>query len=427
MRQLSQAFATNGALLRGPLMVARIFKKQLTASRPDTVTRSDPVGSTHGMSTAELRRHLTITVISGHPDRKALAQYLKPSIRDWQAQDWEGLGHRLARLDRTHATLPSGERVATALGQALFRHIVGATTCQTIDRGQAVPASDLSEDLFSPLVRAMGHASTEPAIFFLAAQFNLELGWARRGDDYSEFASDEMLFSAQARFDVARNILDQIASRAPHSAYYAELDYRVRAAEGTTEEDLTRAATRWSRTDPNALTPYSVHGQHLLPRWYGTESSLSAYASRIWSKTHETLGASGYAACFLSAIAVDPEAILKIDMAAFQQGLIDMMQDSDDPDVTCNAVLRTLWEIGTDGFATDGRDSAALRRARAALRRQFTYLAHHALGPVMPEVWGPGWTEARILHAIAEAFEPEITAGRYIAIGLDGAVITDRL
>ena len=90
-------------------------------------------------------------------------------------------GQRIARLDSRHATLPSGERVATALGQALFRHIIGPKVCQMIDRGQSVTTSELPEQLFAPLARALARTETQPSIHFLAAQINLETGWARRG------------------------------------------------------------------------------------------------------------------------------------------------------------------------------------------------------------------------------------------------------
>lgn len=422
MRQLAQTPAPNGSPRQGPLRLvlslpAALAQRFRRAGDPDTHS------AVHAMTTEELGRRLTLTVISGHPDRVDLAHHLKPAIRDWQAQDWDNLGQRIARLDSRHATLPSGERVATALGQALFRHIIGPKICQMIDRGQSVTTSELPEQLFAPLARALARTETQPSIHFLAAQINLETGWARRGDDFTEFALEDAIFAAQARFRVARNILDQIASRAPHSAYFSELDYRVRAAEGTTEDELTRAALRWTRTDPTALTPFSVHGMHLLPRWYGAEGSLGQFANRVWSKTRETLGAAGYAATYLSAMEVHPPAGLSCDIDTLREGLIDMMQQSADPDLTCNTVLRTLWEVGTEGYGTDGRDTTALRRARRDLRQLFGYLARNTLGPVMPDVWGRGWTETRILRALAEAFEDDITRGRHIAIGLDGAVV----
>jgi hypothetical protein len=410
------------ALLRHALALPRSVARAL---RPTDNTGHTPEPAT--LSTEILRDRLSLTIIAGHPDRAALAEYVKPSILEWQAHDWEGLGQRLTRLDRRHSTLPSGDRTVPALGQALFRHIVGATVRQMIDRGQTVTTTDLPEDLFAPLTRALGRDDTAPAVHFLAAQFNLETGWARRGDDYGEFAGDDALFAARARFGVARNILDRIAAKAPHSAYFAEMDYRVRAAEGCTEDDLTRAAIRWSRTDPTSLTPFAVHGVHLLPRWYGDSQSLATYADRVWAKTHETLGAAGYSTSFLSAIEQDPTALQFLDPRAFREGLIDMMQQSDDPDVTCNAILRVLWEVSSDGYGTDGRDPTALRRARHDLRDTFAYLVRHTLGPVMPDVWGRNWSEPRILHALAEAFADEIGSGKSITIGMDGVRISDEI
>ena len=108
-----------------------------------------------------------------------------------------------------------------------------------------------------------------------------------------------------------------------------------------------------------------------------------------------------------------------------ETGLIDMMQQSDDPDLTCNAILRILWDVSSDGFSANGRDPLALRRARTELRGLFAYLVQNTLGPVMPDAWGRGWTEDRILRAVAEAFKAEIASGRFVAIGLDGAHIKD--
>lgn len=409
------------ALLRHALALPRTVARAL---RPTANTNKTPEPAT--LTTKELRDRLSLTIIAGHPDRAALAEFVKPAFLEWQAHDWEGLGQRLTRLDRRHSALPSGDRTVPALGQALFRHIVGATVCQMIDRGQTVTTSDLPEDLFAPLTRALGRDDTPPAIHFLAAQFNLETGWARRGEDYGEFAPEDALFAARARFGVARIILDRIAAKAPHSAYFAEMDYRVRAAEGCSEDDLTRAAVRWSRTDPTSLAPFAVHGVHLLPRWYGDDQSLAIYADRVWSKTHETLGAAGYSACFLTAIEQDPTALQFLDPRAFREGLIDMMQQSDDPDVTCNAILRILWEVSTDGYGTEGRDPTALRRARRDLRETFAYLVRHTLGPVMPDAWGRNWSEPRILHALADAFDAEIHSGQSITIGMDGVRISDQ-
>ncbi|WP_188478869.1 hypothetical protein [Primorskyibacter flagellatus] len=377
------------------------------------------------MSTEMLGDRLGLTVLVGHPDIKALAPHVRPSIRDWAAQDWVNLGQRLNRLDRHKATLPSGEAVASALGRALFRHIVGSRIAALIDRGTAIGPSELPEDPFAPLFRILTKPDTEPALHFLAAQFQLELGWARRGDDVTDFASEDALNSAQARFRVAGNMLDRIAPRAPHSPYYAEIDYRILAAEGTTEDELNRAAARWSRADPASVTPFAVHGQHLLPRWYGQEGSLEAFAERSWAKTQDVLGTAAYAASYISAIESEPEAQLDLDMEAFRDGLLDLMHISDDPDLTCNALLRMLWEASAVDFGLTGPEPAALRRSRQHLREIFVYLCRNTLGPVMPDVWGGSWTEAKILHAVAEAFEEEIRAGKRISIGLQGAVISD--
>ncbi|WP_375175822.1 hypothetical protein [Pseudooceanicola sp.] len=422
MRLLAQIADSRGADRPGALRMVMSLPNAL-ANRLRRHRAPDVHSAVHAMTTEELSQRLTLTVIGGHPDRQDLAHHLKPSILDWQTQNWDNLGQRIARLDSLHAALPSGERVATALGQALFRHIIGPKVCQMIERGQSVTTSELPEQLFAPLARALAKSDTQPALHFLAAQFNLETGWARRGNDFTEFALEDAIFSAQARFRVARTILDHIASRAPHSAYFSELDYRVRAAEGTTEDELNRAALRWTRTDPKSLTPYAVHGQHLLPRWYGEETSLDTYACKVWSKTNETLGAAAYSACYLSAMEADPAVLLDYDPKTFRIGLIDMMQQSEDPDVTCNAILRALYEVSTEGFGIDGRETIALRRARKELRDTFCYLARNTLGPVMPDAWGRGWSETRILRALAEAFEDDIASGRHIAIGLDGAVV----
>ena len=395
----------------------------LLASRKGETPGAGKKTVLQGMPTQELTRHLSLTLISGHPDRTALARMLKPAILDWKAHNWSALGERLANMDRRHSALPSGERVATALGQALFRQVIGPKASQMIDRGQSVTAEDLPDDVLAPLMRAITRPATDPTIHFLAAQFSLEAGWARRGEEDSELALEDALNAAQARFRAARNILHHIAPRAPHSAYFAEIDYRTLAAEGTTEDALTRAAIRWTRTDPTAFMPYAVHGLHLLPRWYGTQDTLPAFAKRSWSKTHETLGAGAYAACYLQAIEADRTALLSLDFVAFREGLVDMMQESDDPDLTCNAILRTLWEAGHPDAVTD-RDTAALRKARRELRGVFTYLVRNTLGPVIPDVWGPTWTETRILHALAEAFEDDIARGARISVGLQGTVIS---
>ena len=404
-------------LRRALSLPARLTRRLVRRDTPE------PTAKLSGMSTTDLQRHLSITVITGHPDRKALAQHLKSAIRDWQAHNWEALGRRITRLDQTHSALPSGERLASALGRALFRHVAGAAACQIIDRGQCVATSDLPDDILAPLNRAISKPGTDPSIHFLTAQFNLEMGWARRGEAHSDFISDEALSDAAARFRVARDVLDGIVTRAPHSAYFAELDYRVLAAQGTAEDDLTRAATRWSRTDPASLTPFALHGLHLLPQWYGGEQSLALYADRVWSKTHEVLGTAGYAACYLSAMETEPAVIQTLDTDAFRAGLIDMIQDSEDLDVTCNAILRTLWEVSGPSYGSEGRDTAAMRRARQDIRDTFAYLVHHTLGPVMPDVWGNAWTEERILHVIGGAFETEISNGCHISIGLEGATI----
>ncbi|WP_136636447.1 hypothetical protein [Pseudooceanicola onchidii] len=385
-------------------------------ARPD-----DP----HPMTLESLRSQISLTVIAGHPDRRALAQHIRPAYRDWQAQNWAGLGQRLSRLDQRHTALPSGERMAPALGQALFRHLVGARACQIIDRGQGVTDEDLPDTLFAPLDRALSRPDTPPAIHLFAAQIHLETSWARRGETHAELTPDDALAATRRHISMARQILDGISDRSAGSAFHAELDYRLRAAEGSTEEALTEAALRWSTADPTALTPHAVHGLHLLPRWYGSDHALAGYADKIWSDTHTTLDAAGYAACYLSAMEADPSVLLTLDIYGFRDGLIDMMQQSDDPDVTCNAILRVLWEVGSETHGADARESTALRRARRDLRSVFAYLVHHALGPVMPDVWGRGWNEDRILPTLAEAFAPDIAEGRHIAIGMEGVVISD--
>ncbi|MEC8668858.1 MAG: hypothetical protein VXY45_13560 [Pseudomonadota bacterium] len=377
------------------------------------------------LSTEKLSNQLSLTVLTGHPDQKALQPHLQQAVEDWRNHDWRRLGMHLFSFDRAHKALPSGERIAPALGRALFRHLAGPAACAAMDRGQSLGISDLPDDLFSPLLRILPQMQIDPTLHFLAAQFHLEMGWARHGDDYADYALDESLNSAEARFRAAGAILDRIAPQAPHSGYFSEIEYRIRAAAGTTEENLTRAAFRWSICDAGSLVPFATHGLHLLPRWYGGETSLEDYASASWMRMSQTLGAAPYAAAYLSALENDLEAGLQMDQATFRTGLIDMMQRSDDPDLTCNAILRVLWEASSDDYIEASRETRALRELRQHLRALFCDLTRVALGPVMPDVWGGRWTEAKILHAVAEAFAKEIAAGRHIAIGLEGAQISD--
>lgn len=407
-----------------PVAYGGAWLLQLARGKPVEIDHYQPRPTTR-LSTGQLAERLDLTVVAGHPDVAALRPHLKDTLQDWRDGDWGRLGMRLSRLDRSHAALPSGERIAPALGRALFRHLAGPAVCALIDKGQAVSPADLPDDLITPLLRILPQPQVDPTLHFLAAQFQLEMGWARRGDNYAVYAMDGSLSAAESRFRAASTALDRIASRAPHSGYYSELDYRVQAANGTTEEELTRAAARWSRTDPTSLVPYATHGLHLLPRWYGDENSLQDFADRSWSKTHDTLGAAAYAAVYLAAIEGDLEAAIHPDMEVFREGLIDMMQDSDDPDLTCNTILRILWEAGGEAYDGAGRETRALREARLALRDLFDDLARNTLGPVMPDVWGGRWTETRIMHAVASAFVEEINAGKKIAIGLQGAVIKD--
>ncbi|WP_407494453.1 hypothetical protein [Pseudooceanicola sp. MF1-13] len=377
------------------------------------------------MTTDQLSQQLGMTVLTGHPDQKALKPHLQEVAQNWRDHDWGRIGQRLSRLDRAHAALPSGDRMAPAIGRALFRHLAGPQVCAMIDRGQSVSPDDLPDALMAPLLRVLQQLQIDPTLHFLTAQFQLEMGWARHGDDYADFALDGALTAAEEHFRAASAILDRIAPRAPHSGYYAELDYRTIAANGTTMDELNRAALRWSRADPASLVPYATHGLHLLPRWYGEPTSLQDYADRSWTKTHEKLGAAAYSAIYLAAIENDLEAALTLNMQVFREGLIDMMEECDDPDLTCNAILRTLWTISAEPYTDGGREPKALRDIRHRMRALFCDLARTTLGPVMPDVWGGRWTEAKIMHALAEAFAAEIAAGKAVAIGLDGAQILD--
>jgi len=406
-------------ILTGGTALVRLTGAVLQRSRQPDIRVIDR------MNTEQLAHQLGMTVLAGHPDQKALKPHLLEVAQDWRDHDWRRIGQRLSRLDGTHAALPSGERVAPALGRALFRHLAGPAICAAIDRGQSVPPEDLPDSLLTPLLRVLEQPQIDPTLHFLAAQFYLEMGWARHGDDYADFSADGALSSAEEKFRAASAVLDKIAARAPHSGYFAEIDYRTRAASGTTEEELTRAAIRWSRTDPSSLVPYTTHGLHLLPRWYGQDSSLRDYADRSWSKTHEQLGAAAYSAIYLSAIESDLEAAMTMNHEVFREGLIDMMQECEDPDLTCNAILRTLWDVSSEAYTDVGREPKAMREMRHRMRALFCDLARTTLGPVMPDVWGGRWTEAKILHALAEPFANEIAAGKAIAIGLDGAVILD--
>ena len=379
--------------------------------------------SVQRLSTEHLADRIALTVLTGHPDKKALAGPLNSAILEWSARDWPALGQRLGKLDRRRAALPSGARIAPAIAIELFRHIAGPETCRKLDRGQSVNEAELPDALFEPLLDCIVLAEPDPALHFLAAQLYLELGWARHGSDQTQDLTPDRLDAARTCFDTAHQILEEIAPQAPHSAYFAEVNYRVRAAEGSTMEDLFSLFTRWRRSDPTTLTPFAVHGLNMLPRWYGEADSVSSFANIAWAKTHEKMGAAAYAATYLSAMEVDPQIMLGMDVPAFREGLMDMMQHSDDPDVTCNAILRILWEVSADAHGLTGREATSLRRARCELRELFFYLVRHALGPVMPDVWAGRWTEAKILHAVAEAFEADIQAGHRVSIGLDGAKV----
>lgn len=240
-----------------------------------------------------------------------------------EADNWLALSTKIVEWDqsrsRCEAGFPLAHTAMTAAIQFIARGVYEGHICHP------GPIYDISDEVADMLETKAAIHSDSYALLALAAAARCYQGWCDRGDDYAEYVSDDGWFGMSARFAKARWLLDRFDPVALDAPLLAATRHKLLAFMPDAEKHVYRYYEEWSALDPYDQTPHTAHGQMMLLRWFGDQTTLEVEARKAAQATSQQTGDAAYFSIYASAFeAWDPN-VLNIDLDVFEQGAHDLI------------------------------------------------------------------------------------------------------
>lgn len=345
---------------------------------------------------------------------------------------WSELAQEIRAADTARSALPCGVPLAELLAFGARCDVVHAVEhALSEDAGTQDPA--LLSGIMALEAMRQEHRH-DPYINLVVAQAHIDIGWAWRGAGEASALPALNRQRCAAHFDRASRLLEPFDAAELASPAIAAAQCALLARQPETALHLADRYGELIELDPGNFRAMRALGAHLLPRACGSYEALELEARRIAARTEATWGAGGYAWVCFDAIAQDPAACERVDVAFFTDGLRDIVAARPEQEMInllaayCAVTLRR-------GEARIDPDSARARIADCA-----AWLIRDHLTELHPLIWAhaaQGFdNNARItshqrfaargradgLRAIAEQFRDDLDRGLRITFTPDGPV-----
>ena len=210
----------------------------------------------------------------------------------------------------------------------------------------------------------------DPGLAALAARAHLDVGWAWRGDGFTNEVSQNGWEEMARHYRLAADRIAPFLNADilhPCIAHAAHIIARQNDDNG---HELRRIYEAWRQSDPGNPLIYEEHGFHLLPRWFGTYDELAREAQRAAAAVADTLGAAPYFWMYQSVFNCEELALSAVDPDLFVDAVCDHLRLAG-TSFEANRVLRKLsetWLYRPIDQQLDDAESTVRDMARAACR-----------------------------------------------------------
>ncbi len=360
-------------------------------------------------SLGKLRRQIKLDI--GPPPettirREQIASKVKALV---ETGGWDELSKTLRDQEKDLLSTGLNQFYETAGNAA--RLALAHTTTQA-DLCPNVTIADISPAALALLEAAQCARPKDHILAALCARAHTDAAWICRISGETEIATDQARTSIIDHSAKAANILKQFDPLEHMSPLLAEAHYHLCLGADEGEGEIRAAHQDWTDLDPANLTPYSIHGVHLLPRWYGSYDELESEARKAAARTYDILGAGAYSAFYLAVLDQDHGSFAHLDTGFFLDGLADLIEASGFDQLRVNEIAAFLYQTSRPARPVLARADRLVKAQKRALRAGMVRLIRNHLHLVYPEVWQGGRNGA--LRAIGEAFRDEIIAGEMI-------------
>lgn len=140
------------------------------------------------------------------------------------------------------------------------------------------------------------------------------------------------------------------------------------------------------------------------------------------AQTESKAGASAYAAFYMGILHCDEGAVYHVDADLLEQGLIDMIAQSEHDPAQINSILAYWFDVSLDRFITFGEtEHPEVATKRKVLRQMIERLMRTYFNAFVPDMWQYSYEDMQ--HIISTAFRDELTAGAPVTISAQGTEI----
>lgn len=324
-----------------------------------------------------------------------LGQYLVRQER------WQELSRLIRQADRGRAMTPGGMAYAELLAYGARADVVQAVEDAIYDG--ATP--DLSGiEAFEAI---LSETPDDPAIALIVAHAHMDIGWAWRGDCNDEDIKPRNLALFQAHFSRASTVLDPFCGIELDAPSIAAARVALLAACERPQDSAADDYEDLIDLDPNNARAMRSMGNHLLPCWFGSYNQLELEARRTASRTLDIWGAGGYTWCYMDALVVDPNAIERLDVGFFIEGLRDILERRPDQHMANQIAAYCAITMSAEG--TEGHN----HEARSKIYDCFDWVLSDHLRELHPLIWAQAAHGPDIAAALQTSKSPREALWRH--------------
>ncbi|MEL6838406.1 MAG: hypothetical protein AAFP85_03895 [Pseudomonadota bacterium] len=358
----------------------------------------------------ELKSKMKFREADTDPTREAFKNQKETAKEHVEAGRWSELATWIETLDQSRATAPDDRRLTRHLIDAICANALKDVRTEMGACGEYA-VDEIRFEGIDPFIEAAKLNPENYSLNCLAAKICLDVGTLIRGGDYAAYTSNKAFERMEQLFNYADVFLDRFDAQALNSPLVAGLKYKRLAGINCELRDLRAAFDVRMQLDPHDLETMAEHAFYLLPRWYGDYDILNDEARKVFATTHLELGASAYAAFYLELLDVDEGALATVDVSLLDQGMVDMIRHSGDPQTTVNRILGLV----STAMASEMGQSRTSAKQKRELRTVFARLVREELDVVLV----PHWRTSRksVIYGLADVFAKELRGNEVVTIG----------
>lgn len=345
---------------------------------------------------------------------------------------WGELAQEIRAADAARSASPGGVPLAELLAFGARCDVVHA-----VEHALAEGAGEKDPALLSGVMgleAVRQEHRHDPYVNLVVAQAHTDIGWAWRGTGEAAALPALNRQRCAAHFERAARLLAPFDATELDSPAIAAAQCALLARQPGTAAQLADRYAELIDLDPQNFRAMRALGAHLLPRAGGSLEALELEARRTAARSEAAWGAGGYAWVCFDAIAQDPAACDRVDVAFFIDGLRDIVAARPGQEMINLLAAYCAVALRRDA-QEDGPDSPRAQIADCA-----GWLIRDHLTELHPMIWAHAAqrfdNNARVtspqrfaargradgLRAIAEQFRDDLERGLRITFTPDGPV-----